>query len=272
MSRLFVLVTFWNCERLLERCLASVAIQTQPVTVVLVDDASEPPAAELARRWSEREEQRVLLTLPENLGPAAARHAGLNWIRQHSKDPEDIVVLLDGDDEFAHERVLSTITDVYTHEPRTQMTLGGMRRASGRPVYAGRYVRSHLLRHQVRATPWRARHPRSFRLALLEKAWPKLRLVWPSGGWLRSATDQALLLPLLDELAWEELCQLEDVLYVYNDVRPDGATMEASMAGRARQLLAEAYVRRSVRWTAAALPSLALSTAKRRWRRLRGEG
>lgn len=271
MSRLFVLVTFWNCERLLERCLASIAAQTRAATTVLVDDASDPPAAGLAQRWCAGRDDRVLLTQHENHGPAAARHRGLDWIRRESTNSDDVVVLLDGDDEFAHERATSVIADVYAREPSVQMTLGGMRRASGRPVYRGRYAAWHFAGHRVRATPWRARHPRSFRLALLEKAWPKLRLVWPNGHWVRSATDQALVLPLLDELSWEQLRQLEEVLYVYNDVRPDGATLEATLRGRARQLLAEAYVRRSARWTAAALPTLAWVTAKRRWRRLRGE-
>ncbi len=267
--RVFVLVTFWNGAKLLGRCLRSLERQDCPATIVLVDDASEHSAHEVAREWCQGSAQRVLLTKAQNEGPAAARALGLEWIKAQSNDDSDVIVLVDGDDELVGERALSTIVDVYRRLPGVQLTLGGHRRASGQPIYESRYRESHFRRRLLTVVSWRARHPRSFRLGLLRRAWPHLRLRWPNGEWIRSATDQALLMPMLERIDWEQLHQLEEVLYLYNDVRPDGATMERSLRGRLRQLVGEAYVRRSVRWSAAALPLLAMTTAKRQIKKLK---
>lgn len=254
MPSVFVVVPFWNCEGLLRRCLASLERQTHPATIVLIDDASDPPARDVARSFCEGAPARIYLSRAENGGPAAARHDGLRWVLEHATNEEDIVVLLDGDDEFAHAEALSTLAGVYADDPRVQLTLGGHRRTSGKPVYRRRYERWHFDLRVVRAAPWRARPPRTFRVGLLRRAWPFLPWRWPNGSWLRSGTDVLLVLPMLARIRWHELVQLEEVLYVYNDVRPDGTTIESSAKGRWRQLCAEAYVRRSLAWGLVTLP------------------
>ncbi len=270
MPQVFVLTTFWNGVELLRRCLESLESQRQPACVVLVDDGSRAPAHDFAAEWCAAAGDRVLLTQPKNEGPAAARNRGLEWIRAHAKDDRDVVVLVDGDDELPHDEVLTKIVAVYQQSPEVQLTLGGCRRASGLPIYSARYEPWHFRLGQVRAVSWRARHPRTFRVGLLRRVWPRLRLRWPNGSWIRAGTDQALLLPMLEMIEWHQLRQLEEELYIYNDIRPDGATMEASLGGRLRQLAGEAYVRRSLPWSVAALPLLALTTAKRRLRKLEG--
>lgn len=264
MLRLFVIVPFYNCEDLLARCLASLERQSTPATVIVVDDASAPPAEGIARAWCERGERRIYIRRHHNEGPAAARHDGLCWVLEHASSDDDVIVLVDGDDELAQDRALETIARVYTTQPQTQMTLGGHRRASGRPVYRRRYRPWHFRCHVTRAVSWRARHPRTFRVGLLRRAWPQIRMRWPSGAYIRSGTDVLLIVPMLARLRWAELVQLEEILYLYNDVRPDGTTIEASPRGRLRQLATEAYVRRSVAWGVVTLPRLTVSAARRR--------
>jgi glycosyltransferase involved in cell wall biosynthesis len=268
--RLFVVVPFWNCEDLLERCLASLGAQTHPATVVLIDDASAAPARELARSWCERAEGRVYLVRSENGGPAAARHDGLRWVLEHAGSERDVVVLLDGDDELAHAQALSTIAAVYAADPRIELTLGGHRRSSGKSIYRRRYRAWHFELRLARAAPWRARHPRTFRVGRLRRVWSQIHWRWPNGSWIRSGTDVLLILPMLATLRWHELVQLEEVLYIYNDVRPDGSTIESSPKGRWMQLCAEAYVRRSLAWGLVTLPRLALIEARQRVSRLIG--
>lgn len=274
MSRLFVVVPFWNCEDLLRRCLDSLDAQIHPATVVLIDDASAAPARDVARAWCARGEGRIYLAREENGGPAAARHDGLSWVLEHSGSERDVIVLLDGDDEFAHAQALATIAAVYAADPRIELTLGGHRRTSGKAVYRRRYEAWHFDLHLARSAPWRARPPRTFRVGRLRRVWSEIRWRWPNGSWIRSGTDVLLLLPMLASLRWHELAQLEEVLYVYNDVRPDGTTIESSARGRWRQLCAEAYVRRSLTWSVVALPRLALNRARQRiaqWTRPKGE-
>ena len=274
MPRLFVVVPFWNCEDLLGRCLASLEAQSHDATMVLIDDGSDAPARELARGWCEAKPNRVYLRRERNQGPAAARHEGLRWVLDHASTEHDVVVLLDGDDELAHPEVLERLHELYEADPRLGLTLGGHRRVSRRAVYRKRYRPWHLALRATRAVPWRARHPRTFRVGLLREVWPEIRWKWPNGNWLRSGTDIALVLPLLGAVRWSELAQLEEVLYVYHDVRPDGATLESSLKGRLWQLCTEAYVRRSLWWSAAALPRLGIAWAvgnlRRRARAARG--
>lgn len=261
MQTLFVVVPFWNCEALLRRCLASLEAQTSASTIVLIDDASDAPARDVAREFCDRSASRISLSRAENGGPAAARHDGLRWVLEHATSDDDIVLLLDGDDELAHPQVLETVAAVYAADARVRMTLGGHRRTSGKPIYRRRYERWHFDLGLVRAAPWRARPPRSFRVGLLRQAWPSLPWRWPNGSWVRSGTDVLLVLPMLALLRWHELAQLEEVLYVYNDVRPDGTTIESSAQGRWRQLCAEAYVRRSLAWGLVTLPRRLLMLA-----------
>lgn len=264
MPRLFVVVPFWNCEGLLRRCLDSLDTQTHPATVVLVDDASDAPAREVARAWCARGAGRVYLARDENAGPAAARHDGLRWVLEHAASEHDVVVLLDGDDELAHGQALSTIAAVYAADPRIELTFGGHRRASGRSVYRRRYEPWHFELHLARSAPWRARPPRTFKVGRLRQIWSSIRWRWPNGSWIRSGTDVLLLMPMLASLRWHQLAQLEEVLYVYNDVRPDGTTIESTARGRWRQLCAEAYVRRSLAWGVLTLPRLALIRVRQR--------
>jgi glycosyltransferase involved in cell wall biosynthesis len=268
--RLFVVVPFWNCEDLLRRCLASLDNQTQVAAVVLIDDASDAPASELARAWCERQSGRLYLSRSENGGPAAARHDGLRWVLDQATSDRDIVVLLDGDDELAHAQALATIAAVYEADPRVRLTLGSHRRTSGKAIYRRRYKPWHFAPGMARAAPWRARPPRTFQVGLLRRVWGEICWRWPNGSWIRSGTDVLLILPMLAALRWHELVQLEEVLYVYNDVRPDGSTIESSAKGRWLQLCAEAYVRRSLAWGLVTLPRLALiATGKRVARALR---
>jgi glycosyltransferase involved in cell wall biosynthesis len=264
----YVVVPFWNCEALLERCLVSLEAQSEAATAVLIDDASDAPARALARSWCEQGDRRIYLALGRNEGPAAARHAGLRWVLEHAGSEQDVIVLLDGDDELAHPQVLNRISALYASDRRVKMTLGGHRRASGKAVYQRRYRHWHFALHMTQAVPWRGRNPRTFHVGLLRQVWPSIRWRWPDGDWIRTGTDVLLILPMLRAMRWNELSQPEEILYVYNDVRPDGTTLERSLRSRGLQLCSEAYVRRSVTWSLLALPRLALNAAHARLNRV----
>lgn len=263
--RFFVVIPFWNSPEELAGCLRSVEEQTRPAVAVLADDASDEPARRLALDWCEADANRVYLANETNQGPAAARHRALSWVLEHSRSDQDVVVLVDGDDALEHDRVLERIRAVYESDGRVRMTLGGFRRASGRPGSRRRYHAWQFRLGMMRSAPWCARHPRTFQVGLLREAWSDIVWTSPDGQWLRRATDVTLVLPMLRRLKWEELRQLEDTLYVYRDVRPDGRTMGASVRGRVGQLVAEAYVRKSALWFAVLVPRSVLIVARDQW-------
>lgn len=72
-SRISLIVPAFNAERFLREALQSVRNQERrPDEVIVVDDGSTDASAELARAFDE-----VTVLRQENLGPAAARNAGL---------------------------------------------------------------------------------------------------------------------------------------------------------------------------------------------------
>lgn len=73
----FAVVLTYNAPNALRRCLESLRAQTlSPDTILVVDNASDPPAAALESLAGDRFQMRVL-TLSSNTGPAGGHAAGL---------------------------------------------------------------------------------------------------------------------------------------------------------------------------------------------------
>ncbi len=87
-----IVVPLYNKGKFIERALSSVLAQTAPpVEIIVVDDGSSDDSAERVSRFSD---SRIKLVRQENLGPGAARNAGLSLARGK------YVAFLDADDEY----------------------------------------------------------------------------------------------------------------------------------------------------------------------------
>ncbi len=106
-SRVTAIVTTYNAERYLPRCVESILRQTHPnVRIVIVDDCSTDGTAELAARY----EGRVLLIRQTvNKGPAAGRTAGLMTV------DTEYVTFLDADDYWEPTFVETTLHFIDEH-------------------------------------------------------------------------------------------------------------------------------------------------------------
>jgi succinoglycan biosynthesis protein ExoU len=95
-----VIIAAWNRGATIERAMLSALAEPEVRVVILIDDCSTDDTGARARRVAaEHSERVVVMRLPVNSGPAAARNAGLTvsiapWI-----------AILDGDDFFLPGRV-----------------------------------------------------------------------------------------------------------------------------------------------------------------------
>jgi glycosyltransferase involved in cell wall biosynthesis len=97
-----VIIPCFRCSDTLERAVLSVVNQTlKPEELILIDDASGDDTLTIAEGLKEQygKEWIRVLTLPSNMGPAAARNVG--W--EHAKEP--YLAFLDADDSW-HPRKL----------------------------------------------------------------------------------------------------------------------------------------------------------------------
>lgn len=138
----------------------------------------------------------------------------------HNMIPDDeIVVLLDGDDWFAHERVLSKLKEQYTREDREiWLTYGQFRRTDGNKrfrciPYPKNVIRNSSFR-TFRTVP---SHLRTFQSWLFKQI--REEDLKHKGEFFKMSWDLAFMIPML-EMAVDHFQFIQEILYVYNDHNP----------------------------------------------------
>jgi hypothetical protein len=136
--------------------------------------------------------------------------------------PDDIVVCLDGDDWFAHDRVLARVAEMYS-DPSVWLTYGSFSHSDGNDRRFG----ASPVKWPPRKTDWTATHLKTFRAALYQHI--KLEDLKPRGEWWDYTADQAMMLPMLEMAGPAHSRFCPEVLYTYyHHPRPhDRARYEA---------------------------------------------
>jgi glycosyltransferase involved in cell wall biosynthesis len=164
-----------------DRCIASVASQTFPHFHRYIEAANFPHICAL-----------------ENFTIAA-----------RDLYPDSIIVSLDGDDWFPHDRVLEHVNRIYA-DPNIWMTYGSFVHADGRPGFASLVPEGE----NVRTGPWRMTHLKTFRAALFQKLTDAD--LQRDGKFLDLAWDHAVMLPLAEVAGHEHRRFVSDVMYTYS--------------------------------------------------------
>jgi len=179
------------------------------------DDASDDGTQEQANLYAKKSSDRVhVFQRVGRCGPLQNVVFGLDLL---AGNRNDVIVLWDADDFFAHDRVLRRIAEEF-RDPDVWMTYGHFRALSGREYYSGAYGADVVAANGFRAGRWLGAPPRAFRRWLFD-AIPPEYLRRPDGRLWDTATDQALTLALL-ERAGTHARHIEEVLYLYNDLNP----------------------------------------------------
>lgn len=135
----------------------------------------------------------------------------------HQCDDNEIIMLLDGDDWLAHDRVFAMIAHAYTNR-NVWMTYGqyqvypdgklGECKDIPRSIMAGNYYREYA---------WCTSHLRTFYAGLFKQI--KLQDLLYKGNFFDVTWDKAILFPMLEMAAGRCMC-IHDVVYIYNCATP----------------------------------------------------
>ncbi len=204
-------ITAHNVAPYVGTLVASLAAQTVSAwRAVLVDDASTDDThqrlSHALAAHGVRERFLILRT-------AERRYKARNvlWALHEHADPEDVVVMLDGDDWLASERALAVLEREYGEG--WDVVWSTWRGSDGMPGNSD-YL-SPLI--SPRLQPFVTSHLFSFRARLFDTLRPR-DLQDDEGRWFRAACDLAIAWPVLEQTIRRKF--VDQVLYVYNRANP----------------------------------------------------
>ena len=157
----------------------------------------------------------------EHLGPAGSKF----WIFQIVKysilaGPNDIVMVLDGDDELLHPQGLTIINQKYL-DTNAWFTYGSMEgRWSEQIVDLPDKIRSGEQSFRPRQQPWLYGHPRTLKLHLLDHV-PSTDFQYSSGNdghgqWLQKGTERGFMFRCLELAGVNRIGYIAEKIYKYN--------------------------------------------------------
>lgn len=214
-----LIVTGWNCAEYVRACFRSIVKQQRgqyTAEVIVVDDGSDD------QTWSALSElewgpSTRLRRHEVNAGPAFSRWEAIREIT----DPQAVCVLLDMDDEL-FPSALAAVAEAYLANEQCWLTTGNWRNQNGKSNPLDFYPESIVQARAYRKVPsFRFGHVRSFRRFLADVLTDDM-FKGPDGEWLMFCTDVALMFPLAEQCAPENIEALRGHHYLYNERRPSG--------------------------------------------------
>jgi glycosyltransferase involved in cell wall biosynthesis len=212
-----VLITSYNNSEWCDWNLSSVFAQTYTnYRIIYIDDCSTDDTYQLVLekiKQSQLEQNESthhiqLIRNTENKGVLANVYAAT-----HTCSDEEIIVILDGDDAFAHPEVLARINKAYQNN-NVWMTYGQYKESGTQKIgICAPIPITFIQRNAYREYPWVTSHVRTY-YAWLFKQIQKESLMH-NGDFFYVATDLAAMFPML-EMAGGRFEFINEVLYVYN--------------------------------------------------------
>jgi len=204
-----------NCSPFVEKHISSVQSQTYGnFRHILVDDASTDTtytqALALADRrafiWQNGTNQRWL-------------YNSVHYLTPNIIDDEEIVVILDMDDWFPNNNVLSEVADTYLKKD-CWVTYSKVQRSHlTQPDPYGPYPENVIRKRNFRRYGWRFHSLKTFK-AFLWKAIDYKDFLDRDGNFKRYSWDLALGFPILEMTPPTKLVFIPKVLYIYNTANP----------------------------------------------------
>ena len=212
-----VVITSFNNKHYYERNLSSVFSQKyHNYRVIYVNDCSNDHTGELVEEYIKKLGQESRTTLINNTTRKGALCNLYHAI--HSCADNEIVATLDGDDWFAHDKVLARVNQEYANNT-TWLTYGQFTGYPRRKKGLCRAMpRTYFINDSPRNHPWVASHLRTF-YAWLYKQIDQQDLMF-NGEFYSVAWDFAMMFPMLEMAGFEHVRFIPDILYIYNEETP----------------------------------------------------
>lgn len=215
MNNIKIIIPFYNPGKFLEQCASTAVSQKYDnYEIIFVDDCSTDGSYDRLPKDDDRVtiiKNDVRKTALENLHNAIMHHC----------DPDDIVVILDGDDWFPNKKVLQYINEQYK-EHDCWIMYGQASWTDGRRGFASAYSLEEF--GNIRKAPFRVSHLRTFRAGLYHSIIyqdPNFSGLKDSyGNFYKSSYDTAMMFPLLEMAGFEKTLFNDTILYIYNRDNP----------------------------------------------------
>ncbi len=222
-----IIIPSYNNERYYEENLNSVCWQnsTNPYHIYYINDCSTDATGRLVEEYIKKnglERKVTLINNPINIGGGANIYKTIhNYVANHK-----IVVLLDGDDLFAHNNVLLTLENYYKDQDLWMTYGSAIAHPSGEPVwYMSEEVPSSVFHDKkIREYPFITQHLRTFKAALYKKI--RKKDFYYKDQFMRVTWDVAFMLPMLemsypnDRAAKPHCAFVKEILYLYRTNNP----------------------------------------------------
>lgn len=252
-----------NCERWVSKNVGSVIEQSYPHwRAVLIDDASHDNTFDVARTTAGQDPRYTVL---RNESPHGALANIVRASARAARAPNDVIVIIDGDDWLADSFALERLAEHYV-DPNLWLSYGSHKLLRGRlrDRLRGRPSRgqarpipesvSRLGLYRYQNGPWCASHLRAYRKFL----WDEVRdedLRDDNGDYFCSAADVATMLPLLELAGPEHMRYIDDILYVYNNDHALSDNQEPVPPFERQQYICSLKIRAKPRYHALSNPS-----------------
>ena len=215
MLRLKIIVNCGPCEAYIGQCLDSIKCQTYPHWEAYV--TIDPHGDRTFERAQERKGNDTRMVVMRNTMPLYSLANLVRAIDRSQAQPEDVIVILDGDDWFYDESALQVIVDTYTTYD-SWLTYG-----SWEPNVDDGYV-GQWPPYPEGITDFRCRDY----LATQVRTWKKW--LWDliddrdlrdeKGQYFRTTGDQAVMFPMLEMSGTHRAKHIPTLLMIYNRATP----------------------------------------------------
>jgi len=210
-----VITPFYNPGEFLETCVNTLMSQKyENFKVLFVDDCSTDGSFDKLPHDNEKAiviKNEIRKTALENIHNAIINHC----------EPDDIVILIDGDDWLPNKNVLSYVNDFYNQNDCWIM-YGQANWTDGRRGFASAYSAEEF--KNIRKSPFRVSHLRTFRAGLYQKIKEQDSefscMKDSSGEFYKMTYDVAIVLPMLEMAGAEKVAFNDTILYIYNRNNP----------------------------------------------------
>lgn len=179
--------------------------------LLYIDDCSTDGTYELVRDYITEHHQEQRTTLIHNntrQGACANRYIG-----SHLCAPDEIVMIVDGDDWLAHDNVMNIVNQAYENK-HVWLTYGQFKRFPSNRIGFVRFVAP---KNPHRTSIFLTSHLRTYYAGLFQQI--KLKDCLFESQFYQATGDLAEMLPML-ELADTHVQYIPDVMYIYNEQTP----------------------------------------------------
>jgi glycosyltransferase involved in cell wall biosynthesis len=222
MNRFIVVIPVYNGEQTIDHCIDSVRKQEYSnYDFIVIDDCSTDETYKEICRYGAK-----VIRNTSRKGSATANI--IRGIREMSKDSDDIIVIVDGDDYLKDNYVLKYLNEIYVEG--VWLTYGQYESISGRfnnicqPLNRIHTCKPNGQKTIISVEPseyrtcgvWCTSHLKTFKRWLFDRI-DNRDLRNETGEYFKTCCDVCLMFPMI-EMAGSHIKFVDKILYVYNDI------------------------------------------------------